>query len=59
MRGYTAAVRDVSYRLGDEDVARLVAAGRAEDEIVELTVGAALSAYDDTHRVVDDRHPQE
>jgi len=36
-------VHDESYRVSDADVARLRAAGHSEDEIFEVTVGAAVS----------------
>jgi AhpD family alkylhydroperoxidase len=48
-RSYTAMVRDVSYRITDADVARLLA-DHSEDEVFEMTVaaavGAALADYD-------------
>lgn len=47
---YAATVRDASYRVTDEDVRKLVAAGHSEEEIFEVTVaasvGAALSSFD-------------
>lgn len=56
-RSYTALVRDASYRVTDADLARLVAAGHAEDEIFELTVaaavGAALRGFDAGRRALD------
>ena len=39
---YLAKVRERSWRIGDDDVAGLRAAGLSEDEIFELTVAAAL-----------------
>ena len=41
---YLAKVRDRSWRIDDDDVAGLRAAGLTEDEIFELTVAAALGA---------------
>lgn len=41
---YAAKVRDESYKITDDDVARLTAAGRSEDEIFEITVAAAVGA---------------
>ena len=37
-------VRREAYRIGDDDVAALRAAGASEDEIYEVTVCAAVSA---------------
>jgi|RhiMetdeSRZDD1v2_1073273.scaffolds.fasta_scaffold2574887_2 alkylhydroperoxidase family enzyme len=39
---YVAKVRDHSYRITDNDVTALTAAGLTEDEIFELTVAAAV-----------------
>jgi AhpD family alkylhydroperoxidase len=59
-RTYAETVRDASYRVTDDDVARLVAAGHTEDEIYEVTVaaalGAALRAYDTGRRAVSGGH---
>jgi uncharacterized peroxidase-related enzyme len=41
---YAAAVRDRSYAVTGEDIDRLRAAGRTEDEIFEITVAAAVGA---------------
>lgn len=41
---YAKLVREASYRVTDEDVRRLTAAGRTEDEIFEITVAAAVGA---------------
>jgi hypothetical protein len=41
---YVTKVRERSYRVTDEDVARLIAAGHTEDEIFEITIAAALGA---------------
>ncbi|MFF0490972.1 hypothetical protein ACFYTQ_18285 [Nocardia sp. NPDC004068] len=41
---YVALVRDASYRITDADIDRLTAAGHSEDEIFEVTVGAAVGA---------------
>jgi alkylhydroperoxidase family enzyme len=41
---FVAKVRDASYRVTDEDVNALRAAGLSEDEIFELTVAAAVGA---------------
>lgn len=43
-RDYAALVRDASHRITDDDVRRLTAAGRTEDEIFEVTVAAAVGA---------------
>jgi AhpD family alkylhydroperoxidase len=43
-RAYMALVRDASYKVTDEDVAGLTAAGFTEDEIFELTAAAAVEA---------------
>lgn len=40
--GYLALVRDASFRITDEHVATVRAAGYDEDAIFELTVAAAL-----------------
>lgn len=42
--GYVAKVRAQSFRVTDEDIERLLAMGRTEDEIFEMTVAAALGA---------------
>jgi alkylhydroperoxidase family enzyme len=42
MVSYLSKVRDASYRVIDEDVAALRAAGHSEEEIFELTVAVAL-----------------
>lgn len=48
-RSYTGMVREMSYRITDADVARLLA-DHSEDEVFEMTVaaavGAALAEYD-------------
>jgi alkylhydroperoxidase family enzyme len=41
---YAAMVRDEAYRVTDQDVERLKAAGHSEDEIFEVTVAAAVGA---------------
>jgi len=41
---YAGKVRERSYRVTDDDVASLRAAGRSEEEIFEITVAAALGA---------------
>ena len=46
---YTALVRDASYRITDDDIARLTAAGRTEDEVYEMTVAAAVGAALHSH----------
>jgi AhpD family alkylhydroperoxidase len=43
-RDYAALVRDASHQITDGDVRRLIAAGRTEDEIFEVTVAAAVGA---------------
>ena len=42
--GYVAMVRDASYRITDQDLAALKAAGCTEEEIFEVTVAAAMGA---------------
>jgi alkylhydroperoxidase family enzyme len=44
MGSYLEKVRDQSWRIGDDDIAGLRAAGLTEDQIFELTVAAALGA---------------
>jgi alkylhydroperoxidase family enzyme len=44
MDTYAAMVRDHSYRVTDDDIEALKAAGVSEDEIFEMTVAAALGA---------------
>ena len=44
LRGYVAKVHDHAYRVTDEDVAGLLAAGYSEDEVFELTAAAAVGA---------------
>ncbi len=41
---YVTKVRNQSYRVTDEDIARLTAGGVTEDWIFEVTVAAALGA---------------
>ena len=41
---YVGKVRDASYRITDEDVSALKAAGCTEEEIFEITVAAATGA---------------
>ena len=41
---YAATVRDASYRVTDNDIDLLTAAGHREDEIFEITVAAAVGA---------------
>lgn len=43
-RAYLDTVRRHAYRVTDEQVAELLAAGLTEDEIFELTVAAAVAA---------------
>ncbi|SEP54360.1 hypothetical protein [Amycolatopsis saalfeldensis] len=49
-RAFVETVRDASYKVTDDDIARLRAAGQSEDQIFEVTVatavGAALRAFD-------------
>ena len=44
VRGYVAKVHDHAYRVTDEDVAALLAAGYSDDEVFELTAAAAVGA---------------
>jgi hypothetical protein len=44
MGEYVAKVRDQSYRITDNDIDALQAAGHSEDEIFEITVAAAVGA---------------
>ena len=41
---YVDGVRAASWRIGDDDVAALLAAGCSEDAVFELTLAAALGA---------------
>jgi hypothetical protein len=41
---YAAKVRDESYRISDEEVQALLAAGYSADAVFEVTVAAALGA---------------
>jgi alkylhydroperoxidase family enzyme len=41
---YVEQIRSQSYRIGDEDVQRLLASGLSQDAVFELTVAAALGA---------------
>ncbi|MEV6638949.1 hypothetical protein [Amycolatopsis sp. NPDC051371] len=43
-RDYAALVRDASHRITDDDVRRLLAGGRTEEEVFEVTVAAAVGA---------------
>jgi hypothetical protein len=43
-RAYAETVRDHSYRVTDEDIAALKAAGRTEEEIFEISVAVATGA---------------
>ncbi|MFI5606970.1 hypothetical protein [Amycolatopsis sp. NPDC051903] len=56
-QSYAEQVRGASYRVTDEEIAALVAAGHSEDEIFEVTeaaaVGAALRAYDAGRKAID------
>ena len=42
--GYVTSVRDTSYRVSEEDITALKAAGFGEEEIFEVTVAAAVGA---------------
>lgn len=44
MRGYLDKVVHHAYRVTDEDIDALRAAGRSEDEILEVSIAAALGA---------------
>jgi alkylhydroperoxidase family enzyme len=44
LTGYVEKVRRHAYKVTDEDVERLLAAGYSEDQIFELTVAAAYGA---------------
>ncbi len=44
VRGYVAKVHDHAYKVTDDDVAALLAAGYGEDEVFELTAAAAVGA---------------
>lgn len=44
LRAYVGKVHDHAYRVTDGDVADLLAAGRSDDEVFELTVAAAVGA---------------
>jgi AhpD family alkylhydroperoxidase len=43
-QSYATAVRDASYKITGTDIDRLTAAGHTEDEILEVTVAAAVGA---------------
>jgi alkylhydroperoxidase family enzyme len=42
--GYVRSVRETSYRVSEEDITALKAAGIGEEEIFEVTVAAAVGA---------------
>lgn len=42
--GYVRSVREASYRVSEEDIAALKAAGMGEEEIFEITVATAVGA---------------
>ena len=42
--GYVRSVRETSYRVSEEDITALKAAGVGEEEIFEITVAAAVGA---------------
>lgn len=44
LRHYVAKVHDHAYRIVDDDLAALRAAGYSEDQVFELTVAAAVGA---------------
>ena len=44
VRSYVAKVHDHAYKVTDDDVAALLAAGYSEDEVFELTAAAAVGA---------------
>ena len=58
-RTFVETVRDASYKVTDEDIARLKAAGQTEDQIFEVTVatavGAALRVFDAGQEAVRDK----
>jgi hypothetical protein len=41
---YAEKVRDHSYRVTDDDISALIAAGRTEEEIFEITIAVATGA---------------
>jgi hypothetical protein len=41
---YVEKIRSQSYRIGDEDVMRMLESGLSQDAVFELTVAAALGA---------------
>lgn len=43
---YARKVRSESYRVTDDDVTRLLAAGYSEDAIFEVTIASAIGAAD-------------
>jgi alkylhydroperoxidase family enzyme len=47
---YVNTVRRRAYKVTDDDVARLIAAGSSEDQVFELTVTAAFGAARDRLR---------
>ena len=44
LRAYVAKVHDHAYKVTDDDVTGLLAAGYTEDEVFELTAAAAVGA---------------
>jgi alkylhydroperoxidase family enzyme len=60
-RAYVETVRGASYKVTDDDITRLKAAGQTEDQIFELTVaaavGAALRAFDAGQDAVREKSP--
>ena len=47
LEDYVHKVRRYSYRLGDDDVKRLLANGYSEDMVFEITIASALGAADE------------
>lgn len=46
MSGYVDKLRRHAYRVRDDDIERLCAAGYSEEQIFEVTIAAALGAGD-------------
>lgn len=50
LSGYVEKLRRHAYRVQDEDIEQMHAAGYSDDQIFEVTVAAALGAGDDRLR---------
>lgn len=50
LRGYVEKLRRHAYRVQDDDIEQLHAAGYSDDQVFEVTVAAALGAGDERLR---------